>query len=175
MGRFYQGDIYGKFWFAVQSSGSMEDYGAIEQATRFEYKICGCQCESQRRKSYCEDCYDSYQEHLTEVREQDDDDDDDDKVCFQEDTTGGEWIYDLETFEEQGIPFIEKNKDLFNKYIKNITFDEDNSYDVEWVKEDYGKERNEDDEILADLCMLKQIQHFFQKENQETCSWIAEY
>ena len=30
MGRYYSGDIEGKFWFAVQSSTSPERFGAVE-------------------------------------------------------------------------------------------------------------------------------------------------
>ena len=176
MGRYYNGNINGKFWFGVQSSDAMEKYGAVEQKHNFQYKICGCCCDDEpQEKDYCERCFNSYKDHIKEVR----DECDEDRVteCFEEDESGCDWLYDKDMFEDQGLPFIEEHKDLFNKYIETITFDEDDdySYDIKFVKKEYETTRCEDDNIIADLCMLKQIQHFFQEENQETCSWWAEY
>jgi len=38
MGRFYNGDIEGKWWFAVQSSDTPEKFGGYE--THIDYSIC---------------------------------------------------------------------------------------------------------------------------------------
>jgi len=177
MGRYYSGNIYGKFWVGVQSSGAMEDYGAIVEGPEFRFKSCGCRCECEpQEKDYCEDCFNSYEDHIKDVR--DETDDDNDTECFEEDGSGANFTYDRDMFEDQGLPFIEEHKDLFNKYIESITFEdayEDYAYEVKWTKEEYARTFNDDDKILADLCMLKQIQHFFEEDGSESCSWYAEY
>ena len=176
MGRWYHGNIHGKFWFGVQSSGAMEEYGATEEGPEFRFKSCRCCCEYEpQEKDYCEDCFNSYEDHIKEVREENDDND---SECFEEDESGRNFTYDKDTFEYQGLPFIQEHEELFNKYIESLTFedaDEDYAYDIKWVKEEYGIKRNDDDKILADLCMLKQIQHFFEKEETTLCCWYAEY
>lgn len=173
MGRWYHGNIHGKFWFACQSSDAMQKYGAVELPPDFMFKSCGCCCDSEpEEKYYCEDCYESYEEHIQYIRDQEDDDNI--TECFQEDEGTGNWKYDRDMFEDQGLPYIEKHKELFNKYIESLTFNEDNdyAYEINWTKEDFGADVGE---ILADLCMLKQIQHFFQNEDDLNCSWNAEY
>ena len=175
MGRYYSGNINGKFWFACQSSDAMENYGAIVEDPEFRFKSCGCRCCDfvPEEKDYCEDCFNSYEDHIKEVR--DETDDDNDTECFEEDESGGNWKYDRDMFEDQGLPFIEEHKDLFNKYIESITFDDDDDYAYEekWVGGD--RPTDEDEKILADLCMLKQIQHFFEEDGSESCYWYAEY
>jgi len=176
MGRYYSGHINGKFWFSIQSSDAMEKYGAVMQSQNFQYKVCGCCCDGlPDEEDYCAGCYESYEDHIKEVR--DETDDDNDTECFQEDESGCDWLYDRDMFEDQGLPFIQEHEELFNKFIESITFDEDHdyAYETKWVKEEYQTSSNENDEILADLCMLKQIQQFFQKEEDDTCSWWAEY
>ena len=173
MGRHYHGHINGKFWFGCQSSGAMKDYGAEEQPPNFQYHVCGCSCEFTvpDEKDYCKDCYDSYEDHIKEARE----DYDELTECFEEDVSCIDWLYERDTFERQGLPFIQEHEELFNKYIESITFDWRIAYDIKWVKEEYSCGRHDDDKILADLCMLKQIQHFFQREDDDTCLWEAEY
>ena len=191
MGRYYSGNINGKFWFACQSSDAMEKYGAVLHDPMFRFKSCGCRCDytPDDEKDYCEECFNSYEDHIKEVR--DETDDDNDTECFEEDETGGNFTYDKDMFEDQGLPFIEEHKDLFNKYIESITFDDDDDYAYEekWVvtedderpdafesRDDGGtRPTREENKILADLCMLKQIQHFFEKEECESCEWYAEY
>ena len=196
MGRYYSGNICGKFWFGVQSSGAMEKYGATEEGPEFRFKSCRCCCECfagdfvPQEKDYCEDCFNSYEDHIKEVREENDDND---TECFEEDESGRNFTYDRDKFEDQGLPFIQEHEELFNKYIESLTFedaDEEYAYEEKWVVDICGSERpdafereedgglrpnREDEKILADLCMLKQIQHFFEKEETKLCSWYAEY
>jgi hypothetical protein len=173
MGRWYHGNIHGKFWFGVQSSDAMQNYGAVEQPADFMFKVCCCSCDCGEAsgQDYCGGCYESYEDHIKEVR--DEWDDDSITECFQPDESNGNWEYDRDMFEDQGLPYIEKHEELFNKYIESLTFNEDNdyAYEINWTKEDFGADVGE---ILADLCMLKQIQHFFEKEDEDTCSWSAE-
>jgi hypothetical protein len=37
MGRYYDGDIYGKFWFGLQSSAAADRFGCEGTATHLEY------------------------------------------------------------------------------------------------------------------------------------------
>jgi len=173
MGRWYHGQIHGKFWFGVQSSDAMVNYGAHELPPDFMFKSCGCCCDCEPdEKDYCEGCYESYEEHIQDIRDQEDDDNI--TECFEPDESNGNYEYDTELFEDQGLPYIEKHEEFFNKYIESLTFNEDNdyAYEINWTKEDFGADVGE---IIADLCMLKQIQHFFQKEGVRNCSWNAEY
>jgi hypothetical protein len=172
MGRNYYGGIRGKFW-AVQSSGALQECGAQKGCQSVCFISCGCDCEDQGKHSYCKDCYESYEEHIADVREESGEDTDEDTwvVCNL-----WEWTYSRDSFEEQGLPFIEKHQALFNERITSLTFNDLKHYEytIEFV--DGAEKPMKDDSILADLCMLKQIEHFF-KENpdEEDCEWEAEY
>ena len=39
MGRYYNGDVEGKFWFAIQSSNAPERFGAYENQGYINYSI----------------------------------------------------------------------------------------------------------------------------------------
>lgn len=183
MGRYYNGDITGKFWFGCQSSNPMEQFGAVELGSRVEYLGCGCLCEFDAdepdEKAYCSDCWESYEQHLDEAKEVNGDDEITD--TWFADLDSGEWEFNRKQFELNGVAFINQHQELFDKYINKITIDTtDMEYDVEWKIDengkDYAKEHIDEDEILADLCMLKQIQKFFEKNpDEDICSWNAEY
>ena len=49
MGRFYNGDVEGKWWFGVQSSNTPEKFGGYE--TRIDYIICNDDMFKNRMKS----------------------------------------------------------------------------------------------------------------------------
>jgi len=46
MGRYYGGDIVGKFWFGVQSSSDAVHFGVAPQGPELQYWNCGTFCES---------------------------------------------------------------------------------------------------------------------------------
>lgn len=169
MGRYYSGNIRGKYWFGIQSSDCMTNYGAYDRKELFNFCACGCNCDDVLYdKIYCEDCYNSYEEHIQDIREQEDDAGITDTFIESDETT-----YELtrDIFESESVEYIFKHKDTFEKYIDEITFDEDYEYDIEW-NEDYDDDRPYN--ILADICMLKQIQHFFDKTNSDTCIFFGE-
>jgi hypothetical protein len=74
MGRFYYGDIEGKFWFGVQSSDDISElisYGNPHQSNI--WKSCGCNVDEDiPTDKYCMDCYDSKNEHIDIVTEEGD-------------------------------------------------------------------------------------------------------
>ena len=93
----------------------------------------------------------------------------------EEDATA--WKMRVSAFKRWGVPFLEKHKDLFNKYIKSLTcyeeFHEQVDYDIVWDEE---KQRSTaDDKILADIIMLKQIEYYFDNNKEEECCEWEDY
>lgn len=68
MGRFYTGDISGKFWFGVQASDDADHFG-VEGEVICRWYGCGCEVECFHNDSYCEDCYNSLEEHIEDAKE----------------------------------------------------------------------------------------------------------
>ena len=84
MGRFYYGDIEGKFWVAIQPSNDIENIVDVDPEPLFVWKICNCEAiinESQTDK-YCNSCFESEEEHKQSVI--DDDDYDDERLYIEE-------------------------------------------------------------------------------------------
>jgi hypothetical protein len=54
MGRYYYGNISGKFWFGIQSSLDPQNLGCT-YTNLYEYQICGCICDD-KNISYCMSC-----------------------------------------------------------------------------------------------------------------------
>ena len=71
MGRYYWGDIEGKFWVAVQSSSDVENLVDIEPLPqRLVWHGCGCTVDcDEKNDSDCKKCYESKDEFLDEMGE----------------------------------------------------------------------------------------------------------
>ena len=71
MGRYYWGDIEGKFWFGVQSSSDVENLLNItSQPGSLVWHGCGCAVDfDQKNDEYCKDCYESKEDFLDEMGE----------------------------------------------------------------------------------------------------------
>ena len=71
MGRYYWGDIEGKFWFGVQSSSDVENLINITaEPGNMIWQGCGCVVDfDQKNDEYCKDCYDSKEAFLDEMGE----------------------------------------------------------------------------------------------------------
>ena len=71
MGRFYWGDIEGKFWFGVQSSSDVENLLNItSQPGSLIWHGCGCVVDfDQKNDEFCKDCYESKEAFLDEMGE----------------------------------------------------------------------------------------------------------
>jgi len=74
MGRFYSGDIEGKFWFGVQSSNDISNLINISCETDYIWKVCSCIAEI-NDYDYCHDCYSSKEQHINDVVEEEEYDD----------------------------------------------------------------------------------------------------
>ena len=70
MGRYYSGDISGKFWFAVQDSTDASHFGK-EYEEVYTYYVCGCEFDGEE---YCTGCYGSIEEHTQAMLEEEDED-----------------------------------------------------------------------------------------------------
>jgi hypothetical protein len=74
MGRHYNGDIHGKFWFGIQDSNDITNLITIDSYQYYNWKICGC-CADIEGSNYCTDCYSSIKEHIEDIKANDDYDD----------------------------------------------------------------------------------------------------
>ena len=63
MGRFYSGDIEGKFWFGIQDSNDVENLVTITGNTEYSWHACNCVAEIED-DDYCRQCYGSKEEHI---------------------------------------------------------------------------------------------------------------
>ena len=164
MGRYYNGDIEGKFWCGVQCSCPMDKFGATDKAM-FEYCCCSCSCEDDD-DDYCSGCYGSKEEHKAAILEEEGEYED----CVRDANTSSCEIT-KEDFEEKGLPFLQKHEELWKNKVESFELIED-GYNCCLV----GKSDANDDEvdIIADMCMLKQIQKFFEENDVAACGWVAE-
>jgi len=60
MGRYYYGDITGKFAFASQSSDAFDEFK--EGTEYYSFYHCGCDYNPQSKQKYCRSCFTSYKE-----------------------------------------------------------------------------------------------------------------
>jgi hypothetical protein len=69
MGRFYNGNINGKFWFGVQSSDDISNLININYKEVFQWFGCNCtlQDEDEFQNEYCDICYNSKDEFMADA------------------------------------------------------------------------------------------------------------
>jgi hypothetical protein len=136
MGRYYNGMIKGKFWFAIQSADDhiniCDEYYEEREEVYFV-----CRCSNERGESYCGRCYESYEEHHKAAIEEED---------INEDYTGELYVENENFFQveinDHQIPIIERNIEELKKKIDiskimfKINEDEDKiTYDYDFVVE----------------------------------------
>ena len=63
MGRYYTGQISGKFWFGIQDSTDADFFGT-EYSDVFSFYVCGCEYFTGESKEYCDGCFGSLEEHM---------------------------------------------------------------------------------------------------------------
>ena len=181
MGRFYCGQISGKFWFGVQSSNDASYFG-VKHNDIVQYHVCGCEldgkyieqivnirdcAEEDGTKYYeethvkvkvdelfCEDCFDSFTDHKQAML--DDDIDFDGNTWYLSDT---EIYYQFETIH---IDIVKENIQTLEtevgKYMDSYTLTEDCgeiTYDYKCPDKLTGHELM----LVARLCLGKQILH----------------
>lgn len=167
MGRFYYGDINGKFWFGVQDSTSIEKYGGTAEQ-EFEWNGCGCCAEEDCEDDHC-DCYDSYEAHKEDL---------DDEEPAIEANDNANFSITKAKFEEVALPWLRENADL-QQHIKIMEFETEvrhNHTTISWKElETHEGVTGELDVKCADYCLLKQIEHYFEKNpNATECNYNGE-
>lgn len=66
MGRFYSGDISGKFWFGLQDSDDISNLIKVNYEYDYCWKICGCIADIDNY-TYCTSCFTSIEDHINET------------------------------------------------------------------------------------------------------------
>ena len=149
MGRYYNGDIEGKFAFGVQSSDTMDKFGAVSVDS---IKYIGCGCNYIENEDYCQECYDSKEEHTNVLIENEEYY----QKCFSEDGMLDSEMT-KEDFEEYGLPFLRKHEELYKK-------GQANENDL----------AGDEEEIYYDMEILMEIQAFFEENEVTVCRWRGE-
>ena len=112
MGRFYSGDINGKFWFGIQDSDDISNLVTIDYHTEYTWKICNCTANLDN-DNYCTDCYSSITEHIDDAIMEEDYDD---ECLYYEDST---ITYNLDK-EQHYSELLHNMNELKTKINKNI-------------------------------------------------------
>ena len=116
MGRFYSGDIEGKFWFGVQDSNDIENLVTITGNIYYSWKACNCTAEIDDY-DYCTDCYESKNDHIENAIEEEEYED---ECLYYEDCSCG-YSLDKETHYEELLMNMEKlKKEIPNKIIEEF-------------------------------------------------------
>ena len=180
MGRFYYGDIEGKFWVGIQSSEDINNLiKNINFKTNYTWKICDCSVENENL-TYCNDCYENEEAHKMEVlKEEDYDSDDTIELCYEDncieylvkkDKHIDELITTMNTLEKEineeilkEIKNIPQNEDILNAFsgiFDNVTKTLDS------IKLN-NKEQKKQQEFTCRYLLGYQIKHYL--KNNDTC------
>ena len=160
MGRYYRGDINGKFWFGIQSSDDAACTG-VNPEYRCEYYGCGCYVdlgEDLTDDSYCESCYTSVSEH-------------------RENTQAGQTWFLRELcfyFSRDDLPSVSMEKQRLEVSVGHfmtgytITGDTESGFEYEYtIPEEYNKVVTPDErEEIARLCLVNLIAHCIDEKGE---------
>ena len=162
MGRFYNGDIEGKFWFGVQNSDDIENLVNITPNTDYSWKACNC-CAEVDCMDYCKTCYETKEEHINDAIEQEEYDD---SCLYYEECSHGynldkeihyqELVDNMELLKQElpeevikHFENIEQNDDILNAFTG--VFDQYLPFVNEKKEEKEGEEKGEEKKELAVL------------------------
>ena len=123
MGRFYSGDIEGKFWVGIQDSNDVENLVTITPTEEYAWKACNCFAEVEC-DDYCKFCYETKEEHINDVIEQEEYED---KCLYYEESSQG-YSLDKETHYEELVTNMELlKKEIPEEIIKEFEQIEQNN------------------------------------------------
>ena len=171
MGRYYYGAIEGKFWFAIQCSSMIENYGGWINHDQMNW--CGCSCRvDDDDDTYCSDCFESFDDHKQAVLEDDIELEEDGSIPKEE-----ECCVDMEisrsAFEETALPFISEKESLCKEWLEEFVISDEKGHRyVATIKNGCPEEYLS---TIADWCMLKQIQKYFDNNPEaDECQFEGE-
>jgi hypothetical protein len=191
MGRYYCGDISGKFWFTIQSSLDADHFGG-ESFHPYMFVVCGCEVDDKNIQNtqniYCKDCFSSFDEHCFEYTKNNEDEIEEDESLRQEGSSvklfqknESERVYRF-TAENDWVKAKSVLLGLENKYghyIKKYELTEyDNSFTYDIDMSDYKDidDREPDGfcklENIARICLGRQIVGCLEKRG--VCRFFAE-
>jgi len=176
MGRYYTGDIEGKFWFGTQSSDDATHFG-VNPEIQYDYYGCGCCAtdnivdnnDDANAELYCTSCYTSLDEHLEQTEE-----DRENTKTYHE---SNEIYY---YFQEQHVPTLQKEikklEKKVGKYMEPFAII-DKTPEYEGVTYEYHVPegttlKRGEVELIARLCLGKQILYCVEKYGK--CGFHAE-
>ena len=171
MGRFYNGDIEGKFWFGVQESNDADHFGVEGQILK-NWLVCGCEVGSSC-ENYCDGCYDTYQEHLDDAI--DEEIQIEDGKLFEE---SNQLSYEFNLDHLSDVKKVVKQLESeYGHFITSFEIEDDFTkgdsitYEVDIVEE-IEKNKNEEMVFIARLCLGKQILYCLEKYKK--CTFLAD-
>ena len=169
MGRYYTGQIEGKFWFAIQDSFDASHFGR-EPEEIYTFYACSCNVSPDigepDETTYCEDCFESFEGHIEEMKKNEEDDI---KTWY---VSESEIKYN---FEESDLDRVKLKvcelEEIVGHYMDSYKIEEADtevlySYDV---PDDAPKSLLP---LIAKLCLGKQIEYCLEKKG--SCSFHAE-
>jgi hypothetical protein len=167
MGRFYYGDIEGKFWVAVQSSNDINNLINIKYKTNYIWKVCGCSVEDENL-TYCNDCYENREAHKKDVLEEEDYDSDDTIELVHEDNC----IDYLIEKNKHGVELLESMDKLKAEINKEILKEIDNIPQTENILNTFSGIFNKVVETLDSIRLNDNEQ---KKQEELTCRYLLGY
>ena len=169
MGRYYYGQISGKFWFGIQNSTDASFFGR-DYTEILLHKVCLCPIVDEgalHNRSYCENCYSSYEEHMADI--QANEDESNDETWF---VSGSEIAYE---FHESDLAYVQTKiaelEAVIGEYMHTYQI-VDNDDCIEYSYDMPGGIRGDEIVYVARLCLGKQIEYCLQKHG--TCAFSAE-
>ena len=173
MGRYYSGQISGKFWFGIQSSVDACNFGAAPEHV-INYHVCGCTYEPNENENdetqYCRDCFESCEQHKQEII-------DEEIECYDNKKTWAVSESELSfsfgnAHIEQVIELVNELEEQVGKYIPEYVIkDEDDeiTYNCDKMTQNMT---NDEHILVARLCLGKQILYCLEKH--DSCNFYAE-
>ncbi len=199
MGRFYSGDIEGKFWFGVQSSDDISNLVSCKYQEYCYWEGCNCtieneddvwkfcndDCEEDCEHVYCHECFENKEEYIKMLEEEGSYEEG--ERLYRE---GNEIIYPID---EDYLDELKENlkkiedkidKDIISAYKKvenderilNLfsgVYNEVDEIMNTWDNED-NKEKKEQYELIARYGLGLQIKYYLEQEDNIQCAVYCE-
>lgn len=166
MGRFYTGDIEGKFWFGIQSSSDISELVRYEEhKPTYVWKSCSCYVDDDLPEDdkYCKSCFSSKNEHIDTVEEE------------------GDYVDGLLYIEEQSIHYSLDKETHYQELVDNMS--KMKEMIDEGIMEEYESIKQTDDILNAFSGVFNHIFDYMNNnivfedniEKHKVCGLVARY